>query len=185
MTKKLLHFLVPALLLLATVAWAQKRDPLNDSETDQLRETAQEPEQRLKLMVKFTRARLAAIEQIQGDPRLVEADRGKQVHDLLEDFTALIDELDDNIDDYMDKKLDMRKGLKEVVEADTEFQLKLRTLHDRAIASKDFSNFNFALQTATEAVNSSLDSAREAMQEQEEMIKAEKEREKEKNKKKR
>ena len=185
MKKRLRKYAFPALLLLllATSGFAQQRDPLTDSETDQLRELAQEPEKRLKLILKFTRARMATLEQIQGDPRLMAADRGNQVHNLLEDITSLTDELDDNIDDYMDKKLDIRKALKEVIEADTDFQLKLRTLHDRAMSSKEFSNFNFALQTATEAVNGSLDSARQSLQEQEQTIQEEKEREKKKQKK--
>src|SRR5689334_6624637 len=77
----------------------QKRDPLTEDESDKLRELAQEPDKRIKLLLKFTQARLATIEQMEGDARLATG-RGKQIHDMLEDFTALIDELDDNIDEY-------------------------------------------------------------------------------------
>src|ERR1051326_203339 len=75
------------------------REPLNNKEIDELRETAQEPEKRLKLMIQFAGARLATIEQLRGEPRFA-ADRGSRVHDLLEDFTKLVDEMGDNIDDY-------------------------------------------------------------------------------------
>src|SRR5689334_18813389 len=84
---------------------AQKRDPLTDPESEQIAELAQEPDKRIKLILKFTQARLTTIEQMEGDPRLA-AGRGKQVHNLLEDFTSLIDELDDNIDEYTEKKSD-------------------------------------------------------------------------------
>jgi regulator of replication initiation timing len=151
----------------------QKRDPLTETESDQIRELSQEPDKRIKLMLKYTQARLATIEQLEGDARMA-AGRGKQVHDLLEDFTTLIDELDDNIDEYADKKSDIRKALKEVVETNTSFQLKLRTLKEQKAASKEFADYNFVLQNATEAVNSSLDNARQALQDLEVALKEEK-----------
>src|SRR5581483_1718763 len=85
--------------MMSAVAQMGGREPLNNREIDELRETAQEPEKRLQLMVQFARARLAAIEQLRGEPRFA-ADRGARVHDLLEDFTKLVDEMGDNIDDY-------------------------------------------------------------------------------------
>ncbi len=182
-------FVLPALLLLApamkaSVATrpsafapsfpeAQKRDPLTQYESDQIAELAQEPDKRLKLILKFTQARVATIDQLEGDARMA-AGRGKQVHDLLEDFTSLIDELDDNIDDYVDKKSDIRKALKEIIEGDTSFQLKLRTLKEQKASSKEFAEYNFVLQNATEAVNSSLDNARQALDELEKALKEEK-----------
>lgn len=149
---------------------AQKRDPLTNNESDQIAELSQEPDKRIKLLLKFTQARLTTIEQVEGDPRMA-AGRGKQVHDLLEDFTSLIDELDDNVDEYTDKKADVRKALKDVVEADTSFQLKLRTLKEQKAATKEFAEYNFVLQNASEAVNSSLDNARQALQELEAALK--------------
>jgi hypothetical protein len=151
----------------------QKRDPLTNDESEQIAELAQEPDKRLKLILKFTQARLATIDQMEGDPRMA-AGRGKQVHDLLEDFTSLIDELDDNIDEYADKKSDIRKALKDVIEADTSFQLKLRTLKEQKATAKEFAEYNFVLQNAGEAVNSSLDNARQALQELETALKEEK-----------
>src|SRR6185312_11491738 len=84
-------------LLTAALAGKVRRDPLTDPETDQLREVAQEPAKRLKLYITFARARLTAIEQLRADPKLA-SDRGRQIHDLLEDFTNIVDEIDDNID---------------------------------------------------------------------------------------
>ena len=47
---------------------------------------------------------------------------------MLEDFLALYDELNDNIDMYVGRKDDIRKPLKLIIEADTEFQSKLRAI---------------------------------------------------------
>ncbi len=119
-----LRNLILALLFFPAIPLAAQlggRDPLNQKEIDELREVAQEPDRRLKLMVEFARARLAAIDRLRGEPRLA-AGRGNQVHDLLEDFTKLVDEMGDNIDDYLDRKYDLRKALKFVIEGDTEFQ---------------------------------------------------------------
>ena len=83
--------------LITTVASARRRDPLTTAESDQLRALASEPYKRLKLYVKFTSARLDSIEQLRSDPKSAEG-RGRKIHDLLEDFTAIIDEINDNLD---------------------------------------------------------------------------------------
>ncbi len=172
-SKRSLFLTASVVLLLAMPAFAQRsrRDPLNEKEIDQLREVAQEPDKRLKLMVEFAKARLATIEQLRGDPRFA-AGRGPQVHDLLEDFTHLVDEIGDNIDDYVDRKEDLRKALKYVIEGDTEFQLKLRTLKEQgpgagAKPGSETGDYAFALQTAIDAVNASLDDARKLLSDQE------------------
>lgn len=161
-----------------------RREPLNEKEIDELRETAQEPDKRLKLMVQFARARLATIDQLRGEARLA-ADRGARVHDLLEDFTRLVDEIGDNLDDYIARKADLRKPLKLVIEGDTEFQLKLRALKEQgagagAKAGSETGDYSFALQNATEAVNISLDDARKLLAEQETTFKEAKEKAKKK-----
>ena len=161
------------LLLLALPAAARKRDPLTEAEADQLREVAMEPYKRIKLMIKFTEARLVAIDQIRVDPKQA-AGRGKQIHDLLEDFTSLMDEINDNLDQYEGRPLDKdtvkqyHKGLKELIEADERFDLRLRTLQSAAesdpITRKEAPDFRFVLQDARDSLKSNADMAREYME---------------------
>jgi len=170
LAKKLLLLI----LLFTVVAAARRRDPLTDAETDQLREAALEPQKRLKLYIKFAEARLLAIDQIRSDPKFADG-RGKKIHDLLEDFTAILDEINDNLDTYQgrplnkDDKRDFHKGLKEVIEASDKFDLKLRTLKSAldtdAEMKKEAADFQFALVDAQEALKSSADMAREYMSE--------------------
>jgi hypothetical protein len=158
------------ILLVTVVASARKRDPLTEAEADQLREVAMEPYKRLKLLIKFTEARLVAIDQVRVDPKLAK-DRGKQIHDLLEDFTSLIDEINDNMDQYEARTMDKdqvkqyHKGLKELIEADERFDLRLRTLQSAAEANpetrKELPDYRFVLQDAQEALKSNADMARE------------------------
>jgi hypothetical protein len=42
-----------------------------------------------------------------------------QIHDLLQDFSSLLDEIDDNVDMYASHKTDMRRGLNLLIEADS------------------------------------------------------------------
>src|SRR5499427_3259279 len=109
--------LVLLLLLVTTLAAARRRDPLTEAEADQLRQAALEPYKRLQLYIKFTNARLTSIDQTVADPNQA-AGRGRKIHDLLEDFTALLDEINDNLDMYQgrpltkDDRKDFKKGLK-------------------------------------------------------------------------
>jgi hypothetical protein len=158
------------LLLLSVAATAKRRDPLTEAETDQLREAAMDPYNRIKLMIKFTEARLVSIDQVRLDPKLG-AERGKHVHDLLEDFTSLIDEINDNLDQYEARQLNKEsvkqyhKGLKELIEADARFDLRLRTLKSAAetdpVTKKEAPDFRFVLQDAMDALKSNADMARE------------------------
>ncbi len=171
MTKRIRTALGVGLLLVSTLAYA-RRDPLNNAEVDQLRDTAQEPVNRLKLYAKFARARMVAINELRSDARFSE-DRGQRIHDLLEDLTRIVDELDTNVDTYAEPKNDIRKALKEIIEADTFMQLKLRELKEGG-NPKEAPDYKFALQDAIEAVNGSLDDARKTMDEQEALAKEKK-----------
>ena len=161
------------LLLLSVAAAAKRRDPLTEAEADQLRESAMEPYKRIQLMIKFTEARLTSIDQVRLDPKQA-ADRGKQIHDLLEDFTSLLDEINDNLDQYEGRPLDKdavkqyHKGLKELIDADARFDVRLKNLKSASetdpITIKEAPDFRFVLLDAMDALKSNADMAREYME---------------------
>jgi hypothetical protein len=158
-------------LLLCTLAvpvlLAQRhRDPLTQPEIDQIRDASWEPRQRLALYVQFARARLVKLEQMRADPKTTE--RPKQTHDLLDDFQLLYDELNENIDTYVDRKDDIRKPLKLIIDADTEFSAKLRGLKDAAdVKPVEYRDYEFVLTNALETVDGSGDDHRKLLAEQE------------------
>jgi hypothetical protein len=149
-----------AALVFPSAAQQHKRDPLTDAEVDQMREAADLPDKRLELLVKFARERVFNIESLRG-----ESGKAKEIHDLLQDFTSILDEIDDNIDMYASHNADMRKGLKYVIEADSEWQLKMRQLKEKS-PSDELQQYAFALTNTTDTLADSAKTSRETLQEQ-------------------
>jgi hypothetical protein len=164
------------ILLLAAVpfALAQKhRDPLTQSEIDQVRDTSWEPKLRLPLYVQFARERLVKMEQIRSDPKTL--NRAKQTHDLLDDFQLLYDELNDNIEVYVERKDDIRKPLKAILDADTEFQAKLLALKNAAnVTPEESAQYEFVLNDALDTLSGAAEDQRKVLADQEEQAKQKK-----------
>jgi len=172
--KKLWNILAQTLLLLlvlAAPAFNQRRDdPLTPTEIDELRDSAVEPEPRMKLYVEFARARLVKLEQKRSDPKVT--DRAHQTHNLLQEFVTIYNELNDNLDNFEERKADLRKALKHVIEGDTEFQAKLRAIKsDPRSTKEEAGEYEFVLSNAIETVDSSADDHRKLLTEQEELWK--------------
>src|ERR1700733_3821545 len=159
------------LLLMAAMAVAQRhRDPFTQPEIDQIRDASWEPQQRLSLYVKFARDRLVALEQMRSDPKT--KDRPQQTHDKLDDFLLIYDELNDNIDTYVDRKNDIRKPLKVIIDADTEFKAKLLALRDAAgVSAEEAKQYEFVLTNALDTVDGSVEEHRKLLVEQQEAAK--------------
>jgi hypothetical protein len=167
MTKN--KFAIPLLLVLAPGAVAQQHhhDPLNDLEINKVRDAALLPEVRLKLYVDFARARLDKLQQVRADTKA--ADRQQQTRDALQDFLDVYDELDTNVDTFADRRDDLRKALKPVIEADTEFGSKLRAFKASLASNpKEAEGYAFLLGSALETVDSAAKDHRDLLAEQEE-----------------
>jgi hypothetical protein len=161
------------LLLVVPLCGQRRRDPLNPLEVDQLRDAMLDPDERLKLYVQFARDRMVKLEQMRADPKAT--DRAMQTHDMLQDFLTIYDELNDNVDMYVGRKNDIRKPLKLVIEADTEFQSKLRALKDAANANPtEAKQYEFLLTDALDTVDSSADDHRKTLPEVEAYVKQQK-----------
>jgi len=153
------------------------RDPLTEVETDQLREAAQDPPLKLKLFVKFTRQRLESVEALRADLRADSA-RGLQIHDLLEDFGSLVDEISDNVDAYAAHKEDLRKPLADIIAATKDWSARLKDFKAASAASpaaiKESKAYSFALEDAIDSVDAGLKNAEELLEEQKELFKKKK-----------
>jgi hypothetical protein len=170
----LIVLVVPRWLPTGSPLWAQRRrDPLNPLEIDQLRDAMLDPDLRLKLYVQFSRDRMTKLEQMRSNPKTT--DRARQTHDMLEDFLAVYDELNDNVEMYVGRKDDIRKPLKAIIEADVEFQAKLRALKDAANTNAaEAKQYEFLLTDALDTVDSSVDDHRKTVAEVEQYMKKKK-----------
>jgi len=114
-----LGFAVLALLFLgcsARLASAQdKDDPLTDAQVEKLRETGDDPPERVKLYMEFIAQRTEAIAEMVGDTRI--QNKPPKIRKLLQEYTRLVDELQDNLDNYDQTHADIRKPLKLLVPA--------------------------------------------------------------------
>src|SRR5271170_2283870 len=114
------------LLSLALPLHAQRGESaLSEGEIEQLREAAYFPNDRVLVFIKLLDARNKAVQELFAHPR--KPGREQDTHDLMEEFTAVADELDDNLDDYGTHHRDIRKSLPKLVEATDRWATALKT----------------------------------------------------------
>jgi hypothetical protein len=115
-------------LLLSAPLRAQKvkREPLTDAQIDQIRDTGMEPNERVVLYTKFLDEHAKTIKQLTS--RVRSAGRGRRLDNELQDFTALMDELNSKLDFDSERKADIRKALKPLAEATDRWLGTLRGL---------------------------------------------------------
>lgn len=146
---------VAALLATAMLCPAQRRDFLTADEEDQIRE-AQDPNLRIPLYANFARLRLIQIEQ------LLEKDqpgRSVLIHDLLEDYTNIIDAIDTVSGDALKRNVDISEGIKALVPVQKELLERLKKIEERK--PRDLSRYRFVLQQAIETTEDSYELAQE------------------------
>ncbi len=101
-------------ILLAGAALAQQRDFLTADEIDQVREV-QEPNARLTLYVQFARQRMSMLNQLLSKEK---PGRSALIHDVLEDYTHIIESIDTVADDALKRKVALDEGMKLVTAAE-------------------------------------------------------------------
>ncbi len=142
-----------SLLLLSVTLWAQaQRDFLTADEVDQIRLTAQEPSARLVLYATFARLRVDLIKSALAEEK---AGRSGIVHDTLEDYTRVIEAIDTVTDDALKRNLVIDEGVAAVVKAEEEMLADLEKVQESQ--PKDMARYRFALITAVEATQDSLE----------------------------
>lgn len=118
-----------ALVLLCALplcAQKQKRQPLNASEIEQIREAGIFPDERIKLYTQFVSEHVDAIDGLVK--RGHSSARKQRLDDALLDLVALVDELADNLEQYGDRKADLRKSIKALNESTPRWLASLRGL---------------------------------------------------------
>jgi hypothetical protein len=130
---------------------------LSEGEVEQIRDSAYVANDRVMVFIKLIDVRIKTLEGLYAKPR--RPGREQDTHDLLEQFTALADELNDNLDDYGPRHRDIRKALPKLLEATERWGTVTRTPPDNA-------TYNVARKIALESIQDLHDAAKQMIDEQ-------------------
>jgi hypothetical protein len=163
------------MVLAMTPVFAQSRkDPLTEQQQEAVREAGDQPLERVKLFVGYVDDRAKEIHTVNADP--IAQNKAARIHNLLDEFTRLSDDLQDNMDQYDEQHADLRKVLKDIVTKTDEWGKILAE-------PKPSTQYDFVRKTAIDSNQSAHEAAVKMLADEEKYIaekkKEEKEREKE------
>jgi len=150
--KSLLILLCMGLPLAAQVG---SRDFLTADEADQVR-LIQEPNERLKLYLAFAKQRVEQVDQLVAQNK---PGRSVLIHDLLEDFTKIIDAIDTVADDALRRKVALNLGMAATVEGERAMLASLQKLQKSE--PSDLSRYDYVLKDAIDTTSDSLELSQE------------------------
>jgi hypothetical protein len=91
------------------------QDALSQAEIEQLRDTNRMPNERVLAFVKFLDERSETIRNLVTKPR--RPGREQDIHDAMEQFVSIADNLEDNLNEYSTRHRDVRKALPKLLRA--------------------------------------------------------------------
>jgi hypothetical protein len=161
------------MLAIAPVFAQSKKDPLTDQQIEDVREAGDQPLQRVKLFVGYVDDRAKGIHTLNADP--IAQNKNVRLHNLMEEFTRLSDELQDNMDNFDQQHADLRKVLKEIVDKTGEWGTILNE-------PKPSPQYDFSRKTAIDANQSAHETAVQMLADETKYFIEEKKKEKEQEK---
>jgi hypothetical protein len=135
----------------------QRESALSEAEVEKLRDTAAFPAERVQTFITFLDDRTRTIEKVSSAPR--KPGREEDIHDLMEQFTSVADDLEDNLDDYGPRHRDLRKVLPKLITAAERWATVLKTPVDNDA-------YNIARKLALEAVRDIREESTKLLEEQ-------------------
>jgi ABC-type transporter Mla subunit MlaD len=162
------------MVLAMAPAFAQSRkDPLTEQQQEAVREAGDQPLERVKLFVGYVDDRAKDIHTVSADP--IAQNKAARVHNLLDEFTRLCDDLQDNMDQYDEQHADLRKVLKEIITKTDEWAKILAE-------PKPSAQYDFVRKTAIDSNQSAHEAAVKMLDDEEKYIAEKKKEEKERQK---
>jgi hypothetical protein len=162
------------MLLAVAPSFAQsKKDPLTDQQIEDVREAGDKPLERIKLFVGYVDDRAKQIHSINADP--IAQNKEVRLHNLMEEFTRLSDDLQDNMDNFDQQHADLRKVLKEIIDKTGEWTTVLNE-------PKPSAQYDFVRKTALDANQSAHDAATQMLPDEAKYFAEKKKEEKEEQK---
>jgi DNA-binding ferritin-like protein len=150
-----------------------KKDPLTERQIEDVREAGDQPLERIKLFVGYVDERAKEIHTLSADA--VAQNKNVRIHNLLDEFTRLSDDLQDNMDNFDQQHADLRKELKEIVDKTTEWATVLNE-------PKPSAQYDFVRKTAIDSNQSAHETATQMLADETKYFAEKKKEEKEQQK---
>lgn len=148
-----IRLLLCALLVAAPLM--ADRDFLSSDEADQIRD-AQDPNVRVQLYLRFAKQRLDQVKQLLTKDK---PGRSGLIHDLLEDYSNIIDAIDTVADDSLKRKGNLDIGMAKVRNGETAMLADLQKIQDNS--PKDLERYEFVLKQAIDSTGESMEASKD------------------------
>jgi hypothetical protein len=158
--------LITILTVAAVLPLRADRDFLTADEVDQVR-LAQEPNERIGLYLEFAKNRATQIEQAAARQK---AGRSIFIHDLLEDYTKIIEAIDTVSDDALRRGVDISEAMKAITATSKDLLAHLTKVRDSS--PPDISRYQFVLDQAIDTTSDSTELAAEDLSKRSVAVKA-------------